>query len=209
MSGEADTEDAASALEILRQAQAVILAQTDAMKGIESKSVSLLQATLSLATGSLGGAAVSLGAKPDSVAAIIPTAAGIGLAVSGACFVAAAIRAALALRPTNFAVSAIRPAELFAAGYEKQPARQVYLAIAFELDTAITTNDALGRKAATRFEVALFIALAAPFVGGLAAMGAASEPLMKVAAGVAAGGALFWALGQITAWALRRALGRD
>lgn len=134
---------------------------------------------------------------------LLPTAAGVGLAVAGSAFVFAAIRAALALRPTDFAVSAIRPGELIAAGYERQPARQVYLAIAYELDTAISKNDDLGRKAASRFEVALFIALSAPFLGVLAAFSATSVSALRMIAWFAAGACAFWALGQLTAWASR------
>lgn len=203
MSEGGGTEDVASAQEILRQAQAVIMAQTDAMKGIETKSVSLLQATLSLSTASLGGAALALGAKPDAPAAILSPVAGLGLAVAGVFFALAAIRAALALRPTNFAVAALRPGELLAVGYDRQPARQVYLAIAFELDTAISTNDALGRKAARRFEMALFIALSAPVMGGLAAFAAASASVLRIAVWAAAVCGVFWLLGQLTAWVTR------
>jgi hypothetical protein len=163
--------DPTSAQEILRQAQAVILAQADALKGIEAKSTSLLQASLSLATASLGGAAFTLGNRGVTTSLALPVWAGTGLGVAGLVFAMAALRAAWALRPTNVAIGAIRPGELLNAGNDRQPAKRVFLALAYELERAISANDRLGRLAAARFESALRTALLAPLRGvGLAAI---------------------------------------
>ena len=88
--------DKDTAQEILRQAQAVILAQIDVNKAIDAKLTSILQASLNLSVASLGAAAFSLSAQ-----SWLPLSGGIGLGVMGICFAAAAVLAFWALRSTN------------------------------------------------------------------------------------------------------------
>ncbi|MGK7868687.1 hypothetical protein [Falsiroseomonas sp. E2-1-a20] len=192
--------DQASAQEILRQAQAVILAQGDALKGLETKSLGLLQATLSLATGSLGGVVVLLGVQQGGAAEGLPPWAGLGLGVAGLIFAFAAFRAAWALRPTSFAIGAIRPGELLNSGYDTQPADKVYLAIAYELDRAISSNDRLGRLAASRFETALHTALLPPVCGAAMASILALSGQWRVTIGFAVVAFAFLFMGRLTAW---------
>jgi hypothetical protein len=165
VSGGGTTEDVASAQEILRQAQALIAAQIDASKAIDTKATSVMQASLSLAGASLGGAALSLGDR-----AWLPAWGAAGLFAMAAAFITAAYLAAWTLRVTNIAAPALRPATLIEQGMHEVPARQVYLFIAFELNKAIEVNEARAREAGQRVTRALYASLSAPAVGVVCAM---------------------------------------
>ena len=162
-----ESTDAAMAQEVLRQAQTLLQAQVDASKVIDAKLMSILQASLSLMVAALGGAAFAF--SPASPADWVPTWAGVGLATTAAMFGIAAAAAVWSLRFAQIGAPAMRPMTLIDRGVHELPARQGYLAIAFELNRVIELNDRAARQAAARAAAAFYFALAGPAAGALAA----------------------------------------
>jgi hypothetical protein len=160
--------DAAMAQEILRQAQTLLQAQVDASKVVDAKLMSILQASLSLMVAALGGAAFAF--APN---AWVPAWAGVGLATTAAMFGVAASAAVWSLRFAQIGAPAIRPMTLIDSRVHELPARQGYLAIAFELNRVIEVNDRAARRSASRAAAAFYFALAGPAAGAIAAAVAA------------------------------------
>jgi hypothetical protein len=184
-----DEWDAASAEEILRQGQTLIAGQFEASSALDGKAVSVLQAALSLGGASIGAAALGL-APADGW---LPLWATVGFAVMATCFMVAAYLSALALRTQQVAAMAIRPKTLTDANAHRLPPARLRLALAYELDLRIGSNEAVARRQAKRVDRAINVALAAPLTGTAASgLWAADDPGLFLAclATLAAGAAL-------------------
>jgi hypothetical protein len=165
--------DAASAEEILRHGERLLLGQFDASKALDSKAVSILQASLSLGGASLGAATLAF--SRDGV--WLPWWASSGLAAGGFMFLLSAFLAAVALQTVQLEAPAVRPGTLLNISAQSLPVVQLRLALAFELDRRIDGNQRRTRDQARRVERSMRAALAAPLFGSTAAgLAALPEP---------------------------------
>jgi hypothetical protein len=163
-----DGGDPAAAEEVLRQAQTLIAAQLDFAKAVDAKLSALLRAALSLTVASLGGAAFAL-----SDGAWLPVWGALGLAAMGAVLALAAIQAFWALRGAGMGAPAIPADALIARGVHELPARQAYLAIAFDLARVGKKNDDVARTVTRQMRLAFTLAVCAPAFGVAVASSAA------------------------------------
>jgi hypothetical protein len=166
----APAPDADSAEEILRQGERLLAGQFDASKALDSKAISVLQASLSLGGASLGAATLAFSRD----AAWLPWWASAGLAAGGFTFLLAAYLAAIALRTVQLEAPAVRPKTLLDISAQTLPVVNLRLALAFELDRRIAGNERKARQQARRVDEAMRAALVAPLIGaaigGLAAL---------------------------------------
>ncbi|MBU8537687.1 hypothetical protein [Falsiroseomonas tokyonensis] len=156
--------DPASAAEVLRQAQTLILGQIDASKSLDLKAMAVLQASQAMAVAGLGGAALGLSGQDW-----LPWRGAVDLLATGGMAAIAALIAGWSLRGSEIAAPALRPSTLLDREAQKLPPAQLCLFLAYELDRAIERNNLAAQSAARRFGAALYAAILAPLFGVLAA----------------------------------------